>query len=141
MGTSNVAIYPQTGPAAWALEITNAIGTTVTTLATGGANGSIVESLNVASNDATLAHTFQVYLNNGTTAMLLGSVNIPISAGNVTGTPAIDILRSGALPGLPVDANGNYVLYVPNGWTLQVAVTAAVTAAEFLFVVAQGVNY
>jgi hypothetical protein len=137
---SNLPIFPQ-NMQAFVLQLTNAIGTTVTTVVTGGANGTLIESLNVSSTDATLAHTFQVYLSNGTTAFLLGSVNVPISAGNVAGTPAVDFLRSGAAPGLPVDVDGNFVIYVPSGFTLQVSVTVAVTTADFVEIVALGVNY
>ena len=140
MALSNLPIFPQKIQA-WALQLLNATGTTITTLLTAGSNGSVVESLNVTNTDSGVAYTLQFYLNDGTTNHLLGSVNVPLSSGNTTAAPAVDILRQGLIPGVVLDANGNYVLNIPSGYALKVAVTVAVTAAKVVDVVAMGSDY
>jgi hypothetical protein len=141
MAISNAAIFPQKVQS-WAVQILPADTTTLKTLVTAGSNGSIIESLMVTNTDSTVAYTYQVFANDGATSHLLGSANIPVSAGNVPATnAAVDILRSGNLPGLPVDANGNFVIYLPSGWTLKVAVTVTVTAAKVIDSTAMGADY
>lgn len=137
---ANVAIYP-TKVQAWAVQLTNAIGTTITQLMAAGANGSIIESMNVSLTD-TVANGLAVYLQDGSAVNhLLGTVTVPLSSGNVAGTPAIDVIRSGMLPGLVVDANGNFCLYVPSGFKVMVASTAAPAATKIQDVVAMGADY
>lgn len=140
MATSNLAIFPQTIKA-WAVQILPADGTNTKTLVTGGANGSIVESINVSTNDSAGAQTLFLGMNNGTTSFEMGAFNIPTNAGNVSGTAAVDLLRVGNVPGLPVDANGNYVIFVPNGWTLYVQASAAVPTSDNITAVAMGADY
>lgn len=139
MALSNLPVFPQKVQA-WVQSIANADGTTVKTLASAGSNGSIVESINVSTTD-TAADTFVVWMNNGTAIFLMCTVNIPITAGDSTGVAAVDILRSGLMPGLPVDANGNFVVYVPSGWSLQIQSQAAVTAGKTIYAVAMGADY
>lgn len=139
MSLSSTPAFPQKIQG-WAVQLTNAIGTTITTLMSAGANGSIIESINCSLTDTT-ANGLQVYLNDGTTNHLLGTVTIPISSGNVAGTAAVDILRAGMLPGVPVDSNGNYTLFVPSGFSVKVAATAAPAATKVLDVVAMGADY
>jgi len=140
MAFSYNAIYPQTIQS-WAVQILPADTTTLKTLVTAGANGSIVDSINVSNTDSAVAYTLQVFVNDGTTSHLLGSVNIPLSAGNTTAAPGIDILRSGQLPGVPVDSNGNYIIVLKGTYTLKVAVTVTVTAAKVVDCVAMGADY
>ena len=140
MGLSNLPVFPQKIQA-WAVQLTNGIGTTITQLMAAGANGSIVESMNVSLTD-TVANSLLVYLQDGGAVNhLLGDITIPLSSGNVGGTPSIDILRSGMIPGLPVDANGNFVLYVPSGFKVMVASGAAPAAGKIQDVVACGADY
>ena len=140
MGLSNLPVFPQKIQA-WAVQLTNGIGTTITQLMAAGANGSIVESMNVSLTD-TVANSLFVYLQDGSAVNhLLGAVTVPTSSGNVAGTPAIDIIRSGMIPGLIVDANGNFVLYVPSGFKVMVASGAAPAAGKIQDVVAMGADY
>lgn len=141
MAFSNLAIFPQKIQA-WALQLTNAIGVTATTLMSAGTNGSIIESMNVSLTD-TVANALFVYLQDGSAVNhLLGVVAVPLSSGATsTGTPAIDVLRSGTIPGLVIDANGNPTLFVPSGFKVVVGANAAVAAGKIMDVVACGSDY
>lgn len=125
----------------WAVQILPADTTTIKTIVTAGANGSVIESLNISNTDAGVAYTLQLYMNDGSTNHLLCSVNIPLSSGNTTAAPAVDVLRSGLVPGVILDANGNYVLNVPSGFIFKAAVTVTVTAAKVVDVVAMGSDF
>lgn len=140
MAVSLNPIFPQTIKA-WALQLTNATGTTITTLMSAGANGSIIESINVTNGD--VANVIAVYMNDGSVNHILGEIALPANAGNAAAgtTAGLDILRSGIIPGLPVDANGNYVIYVPTGWALKVSAVTTITSGKSWDVTAMGADY
>lgn len=86
---------------------------TTATHVTGDTSGSKVMSLNAAS-DSTSAHIFLIKLSTGGTAVTLGAVSIPASAGTDGATPSVNMLSATLIPGLPVDSNGNPFLYLPS---------------------------
>lgn len=141
MAVSNLAIFPQKVQA-WAVQLSNATGVTIVNLMTAGSNGSIVESLNISSTDSAANQVF-VYLNDGSVNHLLAIVAIAaLAGGNGTGaTPALDVLRSGIIPGLPVDANGNYIMYVPSGYSIKIGANTTITSGKTWDAVAMGSDY
>ena len=113
---------------------TNGNGTAAITIFTAGANGSILKGLNVYSTDtATGTITLNVVIS-GTTYPVV-TTTIPIQAGNVTGTPPVNILSAAILPSLPKDAYGNPVLQLASGATLTAAMSVAPTTAKVFTVV------
>jgi len=134
MAGTATPIFPQTIKT-YAAQLLTADGTTKKTLVTAGANGSRVDAINAASTDTT-ARDLQLWITQGGTDYLLGTVQLPINAGNTNASPSVDVLRSAQIPGLAYDANGNRVIYLGSGAVLKVAVLAAVTAAKELDVIA-----
>lgn len=121
-------VFPQ-AIKSYVAQILNADTTTKKNLVAGGTNGTIVYALAAASTDTT-NRDIQLWLHNGSTDFLLATVQIPLNAGNANNVPMVDLLRSSMVQGLGYDANGNRVLFVPNGYTLKAACTGTVTAAK-----------
>lgn len=118
------------------VTVVNADGTTQKTVYTGGANGSKITSLIGTSND-TAAHDVQISITNGGTSYLLGTVSIPIGAGNTSSVPAVNLLDPTKLVGLPLDSDGNpYIHLASASDTLTVAMVVAVTAAKTVWITA-----
>jgi len=121
-------------------QIANADASAYKDLFTAGASGSKVVAITAASDDASLAHVVQLSLVRSATVYPLGAVNVPISAGSVSGTPAVDLLQSNVIPGLPVDNDGQRYLFLMSGDKLQVKSLSTMTAAKLLSVVAIGAD-
>jgi hypothetical protein len=103
---------------------------TYITLYTAPASGSVVESIAVTSTD-TSARDITIAVQKGGTDYPIGTMTIPINAGSIAATAAIDFLNSVQCPWSRFDANGNRVLYLETGSVLRVKVlTTAVTAAK-----------
>lgn len=92
--------------------------TTLTTLLTGGTSGSKVESIAV-TNTYTAAYTAKLYVTYGGTDYLLGTVSVPLSAGNTTSAVTFDLLSSSQLPFVRSDEAGRKYLYLESGYTLK----------------------
>ena len=101
------------------------VGTTV------GAEGALVESITVCSDD-TAAVNLAFYAHDGTTDFYIGNVNVPIGSGYTTIT-LVDALRT-----LRPDLN---FLTVPAGHALKVNCVATMTAAKVVNVSWQGGPY
>lgn len=140
MAVTNTPVFPQKIQC-WAVQILPADTTVAKTIVAGGANGSVIESINVSNTDAAVAYSLQFFMFDGTTNHLLATLNIPLSSGNTSAAGAVDVLRSGLMPGVVLDSNGNYSLNVPSGFTLKAAVTVTVTAAKVVDVVAAGSDF
>lgn len=142
--TPNSAVLPQTPRSALA-QITNAVGTGLVPLVTGGANASKVNSI-VVSNTDTSAYTLQLVINvggslsggvvTGGTSYLLASVSVPVSAGNVAGTLPVGALSAASIPGVALDNTGMPYLYLDNGNYLCIATTGTVTAGKAVSAIA-----
>lgn len=114
--------------------------TALKTVYTGATNDSIVKALQVVSDD-TSARVLNVYINNGSTDFLLGSVNVPLASGTNGTAAAVDLLGGTLLPGLPYDANGKRVLPLPAAYVLKVSCQTTVTAAKTVTVTAMVEDY
>jgi hypothetical protein len=123
---------------------TDADTTTKKTVFTAVANGSALQSVAVTSDDPALA-IVDIFLRDGTTDFLVGSVTIPNGAG-YGGVAAIDLLTEGGpeaplLPWVTFDNNGTAALMLPTGWSVKVAMETTLTAAATLTVVPFGRDY
>lgn len=115
-------------------NIANASGTGQVTLVTAGANGSKVTGINLASTDGTLRNV-QISISNGSVNFLLGTVPVPITAGNDGVTPAVQAFNSSLIPGLPIDNDGQPYLFVPASNTIQIKATTATGSGNLIFAI------
>lgn len=128
MANSNVPMFVQTITTG-VQQVLPADTTSLKTLVTAGANGSRVSSIVVSTTDTT-TRDLQLWLTRSATSYLIGTVNIPLSAGNVNSAPSINILGNSQIPGLPLDANGNPYIDLKAADVLAIATTTTVTAAK-----------
>lgn len=132
--TPNSAIMPQT-PMVSVARIQNADASTQKTVVTGGANGTKLNALTATSDD-TSARIVQVSLLRSAVNYILGSVSIPAGSGTDGSTPAVDLLNAVAMPGLPVDNDGQKYLFLKDASdSIQVKTTTTVTSAKTVAVV------
>jgi hypothetical protein len=121
-------------------KITPTETTTLVTLFTAGTNDSVVKAINVQSTD-TAARVVQLWVNDGSTDFLIGSVNIPLRSGDNGTAASVDLLGGTLTPSLPYDANGKRVLPVPAGYILKVSSQATVTADKTITFVCMAEDY
>jgi hypothetical protein len=134
------SLFLPTGANNQSVTFVNADGTTAKTLVTAGSNDTDVKSIIVASNDSA-AVNLQLFINRSAVAYLLGTVNIPITAGNTGAIASVDLLGSTLIPGLPLDSIGKPYIPMKTGDTLTVAPLAAVTTAKTCYISAFGQDY
>jgi hypothetical protein len=97
---------------------------------TGGTNGSKILSLTVVSN-STSAHVFSALVSTGGSGVPIGAASITASAGSNGSTPAINMLSTAFIPGLPIDPNGNTYLFLPStNHTLTLLASAAINTGK-----------
>ena len=101
------------------------------TVYTAGVNGSIVRGLILQSTD-TSARDVQISITTGGVSFPLGTVTVPIGAGNSGSVPSVNALNSAQLPGLPVDSFGNPCIALISGDTLTVSALSTVTTAKLI---------
>jgi len=114
----------------------NADGTTAKTVFTAATDGSLLKHINVTSDDTTDPVLLDVFINDGSTAYLIGRVGVTTLSGTDGTEPATDILDPGMIPGI-----GAQGLFLPTGYTVEVGPSAAITAAKTVTIVAIGVDY
>jgi len=114
----------------------NADGTTPKDLVLGATNGTKVFSINATSDD-TSDVVVSVFIYDGSTAYLLGAVNVPTLSGTNGTDPSVNLLESSMI--LSVDADGE--LFIPSGYKVQVAPQAAVTTAKTLTIICFAGDY
>lgn len=93
-------------------------------------DGTKVKAVYFGSND-TSAQTGVVVLLNTSKPYVIAAVTVPITAGQVAGTPAVNALAN---VGLPLDSDGNPYFSCASGDTIWVGTLAAVTAAKVVTV-------
>ena len=114
----------------------NADGTTPKDLVSAGADGTKVTRIAATSND-TAAVNMQLFIHDGATAFLAGTVRIATLSGTDGAVAAVNLLSRTALPWL--DADGEF--FIPSGYKVQVAPLAAVTAAKTVTIVCFAMDY
>lgn len=114
----------------------NADSTTPKDLVSAGSDGTKVLGISCTSDD-TSAVNMRVYIHDGSTAYLVGTVRVATLSGTDGAVAAVDLLQRTALPWLDVDSE----FFIPSGYKLQVAPLAAVTAAKTVTVVCLAADY
>lgn len=127
---NTVPVFPKQ-PQVNRVQIANADGQNQKTGYTAGANGSKILGI-VATSSDTSAHDVQVSLTNAGTSYPLGTKTVPLSAGTVAGTPAVNLLDPTVIVGLPFDSDGNQYLNMISGDTLTFEALVSVTAAKLI---------
>ena len=88
-------------------------------------------------HDGVASHEVTIGITRSGTFYPLGAFTVPVGAGQVAGTPAVDMLSPSVIAGLPVDNDGQpYVLLSDSTDLLQARVGASLTgspAAELDF--------
>jgi hypothetical protein len=132
---ANRPIYPGTIKNA-GLDIENADATGLQTLLTAGTDGSRINMISAVSDD-TAEMIVDLYINDGATDFLIGSVTVPTLSGTDGSTPAVSLLNATDLPYLGDDLS----LFLEGGFLLKAAVQVAVTAAKKVTLVATYGDY
>src|SRR5512139_2344414 len=136
---ASVPTLPQT-PKSSKVQILPADAIGLKTAYTGAASGSKITAC-IASSTDTAARDVTIGISNGGVFYPLGTVSVPIGAGTVAGTPAVNLLDPTVVKGLPIDNDGQPYLFLVNGDTLQVKALTTVTAAKEIDVTAIGADF
>jgi hypothetical protein len=132
-------IFPQTITSP-SVQILPATTTGLVTLYTAGTNGSKIENIIVSNTDSGAAYALTLTVVTSATSYIIGTINVPLSAGNTTAAPAISLINSTNIP-LAKDANGNPYIYLASGSVLKVNSGTTVTTAKVLSITAMGGDY
>lgn len=122
------------------LQGTDSAGT-YKTLYTSGSNGSRCYGMYITSNDPT-AHLVTIQLVNG--GVKYGGIAISTSTtlpGFANGVSALNPMSTTNWPGLPLDANGNPYIPLVSGDTIQATFATALTASDFINIVASCADF
>lgn len=139
MAVTSTPIYPQTVNVG-VNTIAPADTQTYKTVATGGTNGTKIESLILSSTD-TSARDVTINITRSAVNYQLAVISVPITAGTVDTVPSVDVLRNSMIPGLAYDSNGNKYLYLKSGDTLTINAPVTITTAKQITAVASGGDF
>jgi len=103
----------------------NADGTAEKTIFTAGADGALVDSVFVTSDD-TSAVVLNVFVNDGSTSFRIGTINVPTLSGTDGVVVGVNLLDTTQMPALQTSGG---ILLAPTN-LLKVAPQSAVTAAK-----------
>ena len=132
-------IFPQliTSPS---VQILPATTSSLVTLYTGGTNGSKIENIIATNTDSGAAYLLTLTIVTSATNYIIGTINVPLSAGNTAAAPPVSLLNSVNLP-TAKDANGNPYIYLASGSVLKVNSSTTVTTAKVVSITAMGGDY
>ena len=89
----------------------------------------------IAAGNDTVARDLTVFMVPASNIpYILTTVTVPITAGQVAGTPPVNLLSQANTPGLPVDSDGNPFLLCEAGDVIRVGVKVAVSATLLISV-------
>ena len=134
------ALFLPAGANNQSVLLTSADTTVAKLCFTAGTNDSDVKSI-IATTTDSAAVNLTFWVTRGGTDYLLGTVNIPITAGDTGAIPSVDILGAGLIPGLPLDSTGKPYLPLKTGDTLKVGCLVTMTAAKTTYVSIFGQDY
>jgi hypothetical protein len=124
MAVKSTPVIVQT-PKHGLVNIANADASALKTLVTAGGSGSKVVAA-VATSSDTAPRNVTIGVSRSAVYYPLATAAIPITAGQVAGTPGIDLLSF--IPGLPIDNDGQRYLFLESGDTLDVKALTTVTS-------------
>lgn len=104
--------------------------TTSKVIYTAGAAGGRLDNVSITSTD-TVARVFNVIVNDGSTDHVVGTVNVPIGAGTVSGTASVSLLSTLNLSWL--NASGS--IFLKTALTIKLAAQIAVSSGKLIDVV------
>ena len=112
-------------------------------LFTAGADGSILKGITVATDEATIRNVaFYTSSDGGASKFLLGSVQIPVTAGFAANIANIDVLNNAYLVGLPIDQTSRQCLPLASGSSVWAGmVTTAVSINKGVHIQAFGEDF
>lgn len=140
MTLTTTPVFPQT-PKNSKVQILNADAQAQKTIYTGGANGTKVIGL-VAQSTDTSARDVQISITRGGTSYPLGTVTVPIGAGNSGTVPSVNMLGNTQLPGLPIDSDGNPFLFLlDQNDVLTASALVTVTSGKIITLTAFGADF
>lgn len=142
MSVTATPIFPQTIKSK-CLQFDNSSGTTVIDIFTAGTDGSRIDNIYLTNTDASNAYGIQFYIYDGSTANLIGSVNIPLSSGNTVAAPTVSATTSTGNLGaaLSRDADGNGYIYLAGGYKLRAGMLSTITSPKVVTVCVQYGDY
>lgn len=124
----------------YAVTIVNADASNLKTVCTAAGTFLEINSLQATSDD-TSDRLIAVYVTIGGTDYLIGTVNVPTTAGTVSTVGAVNLLTSANLQ-LPIyDTNGNRLLPLDAAAVLKVKSTTTVTSNKTVTITAVGSEY
>lgn len=113
---------------------------TYKTIFTAGADGSLIEAIAITTTD-TVANAILLRIKEGSNTYPLGHITVPASSGQGT-INAVSGLNRGNLPFVQVDANGNPVIKLEAGYTIEACLNANyTTASRALYVTCLGGDF
>lgn len=109
-------------------------------LYTAGPSGSIIKSL-MANSDDTSARVVTLVIDNLTSKYCIGTINVPLQAGQTGAIPNVDMLANANLLGFVVDAAGKNVIQLQANYKLWAGVQTTMTAAKTLNIIGSAEDY
>ena len=135
MAVSSTPVLPQT-PNRGLVQIANGDGQNQKTIYTGGANGSKIVGLIAVSSD-TSARDVQISITSGGTSYPVGTVSVPSGSGNSSAASSVNMFNTTAIPGIPIDSDGNPYLFLASASdTLTASALSTVTSGKLITLVA-----
>jgi hypothetical protein len=122
------------------VTLTSSDTTTAKTCFTAGANDSVVRGIIATTTDSVTVNV-TLWVTRSGTDYLLGTVNLPITAGDTGSAPSVDLLASAIIPGLPQDSVGKPYIPLKNGDTLKVGCLATMSTGKTTYVSVFGEDY
>jgi hypothetical protein len=119
-------------------DFDNADGTSLKGILTGGANGTRIESISIATDEAG-ANDLMLFIDDTSTDHPVGHIDIPANSGTDGSTEAVSGFVN--LSWLLVDVNGNKYINIPAGFRLKAKMRVTVTATETVNVVVFASDY
>lgn len=132
--------YPTaTGPVLIAKRLADSDSTNIVDVYdnSAGTSGVKIESLSITT-DNSADRIAKLYIYDGSTSQLLGSVNVPdLSGTNGSTDPRINVLATLGVAG----ADGVLCIWIPAGKKLQISLDSALASGKYLYVVGRGISY
>lgn len=130
LAVTSTPVFPQTPK----MAIVVASTTVQTTIYTAPSTGAKVVGL-LLTNTTGSASTATCQVKQSSTAITFLVISVPANAGTANGIPAVSALSVSNTPGLPVDSDGNYFIYLTNASdSIQCASSGSAALSYVLFV-------
>jgi hypothetical protein len=110
---------------------------------TAGANGSIIDSIQISTDDAAIAPNIWLFIvgSDGTTVKPLTTVPVVVNSGLTSTVYAVDGLSTTYMTGALIDSNGKRHIRLGANETLRASRLASQTAAKSIWITAMGADF